>query len=61
MPVDDGVDTHQRRPSQIGRVEVGEVSGVGISAAGAHEDGLNGRAVGEVGVESGAHGHGIAG
>ena len=41
MPVDDGVNAHEGRPSVVGGVEEGEVFAVRVGAAGADEDGAD--------------------
>lgn len=60
MPVDNGVDAHERRPAAIRRVEVFQLRAVGICAPRADEDGADGGVVGQVVGEGFAHGFGVA-
>ena len=53
-PVDHGVDADKVGPAAVGAVEVGERRAVGVGAAGADEDGPDGRVAREVRGEGGA-------
>lgn len=52
VPVNDRVNAHEIRPSAIGRIEMGQIGPVRVSAPGSDEDGLDGRVEGEVVFEA---------
>lgn len=56
VPVDDGVDADEIGPAVVGRVEMGQLGTVRVRPARAHEDGLDGRVEGEIGLEGGPQG-----
>lgn len=57
MPINHGVDTHELRPACVRHAKVFQVFAVWVGSSSAHEDGLDGFGIGQIGIQSGSHRH----